>query len=320
MKKPNEVKIGDITLQEIIDRHSHWINRDCDNDDLKEMRADLSGMDLQYIDFGETNLCHAILRDANLSHSNLYNANLSLADLSNSNLSDCYLYNADLSLANLESSNLYKADLSDADLSNSDLSGCCLMNAELDFAYLDHANLTNSNLSYASLRSAHLYGANLSNAVIEYADFTNSDITKASFDNAIGNNIEYRKGKILSESIIGYKKCKSNRKYGCFVIVTLEIPKDAIVFSINGGKCRTNKAKVISINSVIDESSEFNRAYSLSSITPINFNYSCEDLYLSYYKGDEINIKNFNCQYNVECSNGIHFFMTKEEAIKYRHW
>lgn len=317
MRKPNEVIIGDITLQEIIDNHLHWIKRDCDN--WKQMRADLSVMDLQYIDFSGINLRQAILHGTNLSHSNLYNANLSLADLSYSNLSDCYLYIADLSLANLDSSNLCNVDLSGANLTNSNLSSCCLENAKLDFAYLDYANLKYANLTYASLKSSHLYGAKLSNTIIEYVDFTNSDITEVSFDNAKGNNIEYRKGKILSESIIGYKKCKSNRKYGRFVIVTLEIPKDAIVFSINGDKCRTNKAKVISINLIEDESAEFNRAYSLSSTTPININYSSKDHYLSYYIGDEINIKNFNCQYNVECSNGIHFFMTKEEAINYRY-
>lgn len=314
MRKPNEVKIGDITLQEIIDRHLHWAKRDCD--DWKQMRADLSGMNLQNIDFSETNLCKAILHGANLSNSCFISCDLSVADLSNSNLSGCRLINADLSLANLDSSNLYKADLSEANLTNSNLSGCCLINAKLNFAYIDYARLAFANLTYASLKWSHLCGANLSNAVIEYTDFTNSDITAVSFDNAKGNNIEYRRGKILSESIIGYKKCRASAKRD--VIVTLEIPKDAVVFSINGDKCRTNKAKVISINLIDDESVEINRACSLSYYT-ISIYFDRREHYLSYYIGDEFNIKNFNCQYNVECSNGIHFFMTKEEAIKYRY-
>ena len=315
MRKPNEVKIGDITLQEIIDNHSHWINRDCD--DYRQMRADLSGMDLQNIDFDETDLHNAILRGANLFKSSFISCDLSLADLSYSNLSGCRLINADLSLANLDFSNLSDANLSDANLTNSDLSGCCLMNANFNFACLDHANLTNSNLTYTSIRHASLYCAKLSNAVIEYTNFTNSDIAEVSFDNAKGNNVEYRRGKILSESIIGYKKCRAfDSKHDA--IVTLEIPKDAVVFSINGDKCRTNKAKVISINLIEDESVEINRAYSFSSVSLIGRYYG-RHYYLSYYKGDEINIKNFNCQYNVECSNGIHFFMTKEEAIKYRY-
>lgn len=310
MRKPNEVKIGDITLQEIIDRHSHWVKRDCDN--WKQMRADLSGMDLHNIDFSETNLRQAILHGANLSNSCFISCNLSVADLSYSNLSGCLLIDADLSLANLDSSNLCKADLSKANLVNSNLSGCCLENAKLDFAYLDYADLKYANLTYATIKHSSLYYANLSNATIEYTLFTNSDIDGVLFDNAKGNNIEYRKGIILTESIIGYKKCRSFEHHD--VIVTLEIPKDAIVFSINGDKCRTNKAKVISINLIEDEDIEVNRAHSSSIIKYYGYDY-----YLSYYIGDEINIKNFNYQYNVECAEGIHFFMTKEEAIKYKN-
>ena len=37
----------------------------------------------------------------------------------------------------------------------------------------------------------------------------------------------------------------------------------------------------------------------------------------SYYVGDEFTIYNFNCVYNHECGEGIHFFLTKEEAEKY---
>ena len=69
------------------------------------------------------------------------------------------------------------------------------------------------------------------------------------------------------------------------------------MFSINGTKCRTNKAKVISIDGA-------NKAYSIYN-------------HISYYVGDEFNIRNFNCEYNNECASGIHFFMTREEAKRY---
>ena len=81
------------------------------------------------------------------------------------------------------------------------------------------------------------------------------------------------------------------------VIVTLKIPRGAIVFSINGSKCRTNRAKVIAIEGA-------DRAYSTYK-------------YMSYYVGDEFNVYNFNCEYNTECGAGIHFFMTREEAFNY---
>ena len=103
------------------------------------------------------------------------------------------------------------------------------------------------------------------------------------------NNL--RRGVKLGESIIGWKKCKNN------VLVKLEIPKGAIVFSINGTKCRTDKAKVLEIVGG-------DRAYSRYQ-------------FFSYYVGDIIEVFDFNCEYNIECEKGIHFFRTREEAEKY---
>ena len=71
----------------------------------------------------------------------------------------------------------------------------------------------------------------------------------------------------------------------------------AIVFSINGYKCRTNKANVIGIDGATRALSFYNN--------------------MSYYVGDKITIYDFNCEYNKECAEGIHFFMTKEEAMNY---
>ena len=128
----------------------------------------------------------------------------------------------------------------------------------------------------ANLSGADLYGANLSGANLYHAR---------------GELLEYRRGKILTKSIIGYKKCKNN------TIVKLEIPRGAVVFSINGNKCRTNKAKVLDISGADRAVSEYK--------------------YMSYYVGDEFTVYNFNCEYNTECASGIHFFMTREEAEEY---
>lgn len=178
---------------------------------------------------------------------------------------------ADLSCAKLSC-----ADLSCADLRYANLSGANLINADLR-----HANLRYADLRYADLRYAKLGGADLINANLGGADLTG----------AKGDLIEYRTGKVLTDDIIGFKKCKND------VIVKLLIPRGAIVFSINGNKCRTNKAKVLEIEGA-------DRAIS---------NYK----YMSYYVGDEITVYNFDCIYNKECSTGIHFFMTREEAVRY---
>ena len=161
-----------------------------------------------------------------------------------------------------------------------------LRNADLRHADLCGAKLSNADLSGADLNGAKLNGANLSNADLRYADLNGAKLTRAK-----GDLIEYRTGKVLTDDIIGFKKCKNN------VIVKLLIPRGAIVFSINGNKCRTNKAKVLEIEGA-------DRAIS---------NYK----HMSYYVGDEFTVYNFDCIYNKECGAGIHFFMTKEEAVRY---
>ena len=210
---------------------------------------------------------------------NLRGANLCGADLSETNLREANLYKANLREANLNKANLNEADLCEANLCEADLRGANLIRANLCGANLCGANLCGANLIRADLNEADLSGANLCGANLYGANLCG---VKGSL---------YRKGKILTEDIIGYKKCKND------VIITLEIPRGAIVFSINGDKCRTNKAKVIAIDGS-------DRAFAIIR-------------YMSYYIGDEFNIYDFDCQYNEECAKGIHFFMTREEAESY---
>lgn len=221
-----------------------------DVDGWERMRADLYNANLRY---------------ANLRYADLHGFNLSGADLSYANL-----YGANLRCANLRCANLKCADLSYADLHGANLYGANLFGADLRCANLKGADLSNVDLRCAKLHGANLYDTNLRCAK--------------------GSLLEFRRGKILTEDIKGYKRCKGG-------IITLLIPRGAIVFSINGNKCRTNKAKVIAIDGA-------DRAYS-------------KYKYMSYYVGDEFNIYNFNCEYNVECGEGIHFFTTREEAENY---
>ena len=112
MRNPKDIKIGEFTLEEILERHRHWWYEDCDG--WRNMRADLYGADLSGADLYGANLSGANLSGANLSRANLYGADLSGADLSGANLYGANLYGADLSGANLYGANLSGADLSGA--------------------------------------------------------------------------------------------------------------------------------------------------------------------------------------------------------------
>ena len=241
---------------------------------LEKGDKDFRGLDLKGLD----------LRLLDLSNANLYYSDLSKVDLANVNLSYANLYRADLSDTNLSYANLYNANLSNANLKNSDLSNAYAYSVNLDGADLRYSVLCNTDLSYANLSHTNLSQANLSHV----------DLSGANLSNIILDEKEQiRKGIILKKPMIGYKRCKTG------LIVTLYIPKGAIVFSINNKKCRTNKAKVVDIS----------RGKRIA--------YSFRDNSFAYELGKDIRIEDFDLRYNEECSTGIHFFKTREEAENY---
>ena len=140
------------------------------------------------------------------------------------------------------------------------------------------ANLSGADLSGANLRRANLSGADLSGADLSGANLSGAD--------------EFRLGKVLDEPLTGYKKTKEG------VVITAEIPAGAIVFCINGRKCRTNRAKITDMEGHEVLHSSYDNSF-------------------EYCLGQEIKIKDFNLMYNVECASGFHFFKTRKEAEEY---
>nr|DAS12507.1 MAG TPA: pentapeptide repeat protein [Caudoviricetes sp.]DAS16929.1 MAG TPA: pentapeptide repeat protein [Caudoviricetes sp.] len=182
----------------------------------------------------------------------------------------------DLQYADLHRTDLYNADLSYADLYNADLSCAILCHADLSHADLSHADLTCANLSGADLHCTNLSYVNLQYAILDEEE-------------------RIRKGKIINKKTFVYKKCQGK-------IVKLELQIGSIVFSINNKKCRTNKAKVISIDGNNKKGLQIESDYDNNFI---------------YEVGKIVEVPNFNLMYNVECGTGIHFFWTEKEAKKY---
>ena len=262
-------KITEKKLKEILEQHKLWL----DSNEKEGKCADLTDADLRCADLSYANLSGADLRGSNLTFANLRRADLTSADLSHTNLTSVDLFGTDLRYANLTDTDLRRADLTNANLSGADLTGANLSGANLSGADLTGANLSGADLSYAHLTSADLSGANLTNTIIDEKE-------------------QCRKGVVLTEPMIGYKKSDEGK------IITLEMPICAKVFSINNNKRRTNKAKVIDMQGETE----------LSSWYDTNF---------KYHVGDEIEIEDFDERYYVECGAGVHFFLTREEAKKY---
>ena len=216
----------------------------------------------------------------------LWGADLSGADLCGANLSGADLWGADLRGANLRG-----ADLSDADLRGADLSDANLRGADLSDAYLSGANLSDAYLSGANLSDANLRGANLRGADLSGAkNIPALTIAKTSIIPDEGD-------------VIGWKKAPAQD--GTQVIVKLLIPTDAQRSNSTGRKCRASKAKVLDIQDMNGNSLNDTIAH------------SSHDEGFTYKVGETVQVDDFDTNRWNECAPGIHFFITRIEAVNY---
>ena len=204
---------------------------------------------------------------------------------------------ADLSWADLSGANLSEANLSEADLSWADLSGANLYRANLSWANLYRANLYRANLSGANLPEANLPEADLSEANLYRANLSGANLYRANLSWA--KNINYPIACPEKGSFIAFKKASGG------FIVELEIPEDAKRCSATTRKCRCSKARVVSITNPDGTETE---------VTSVA---SKRDAGFVYKVGEVVEVPNFDENRWNECSSGIHFFITRQEAVDY---
>ena len=205
-------------------------------------------------------------------------------------LNEYDFYGADLSGANLSGANLRSADLRSANLRSANLRSANLSGANLSGANLRSANLRSANLSGANLRSANLRSANLSGA-----DLRSANLLNVRYDECTGFF-----ALVCPEegSFIGYKKANGH-------IVKLRITEDALRSSATSRKCRCSKAEVLSITTLDGED---------DGLTSIPSNY---DSNFIYRVGTTVEVEDFETDRWDECAAGIHFFITRQEAVQY---
>ena len=221
------------------------------------------------------------------------------ADLSGADLNGEDLRYANLRYADLSNVNLSGADLRYAILSGADLRYANLINADLSYVNLINVNLINANLSGANLSGANLINANLINADLRYAILINAILSGANL-----NGVKYNEKTSffaltcpVEGAFIGYKK--ANNK-----LVKLLITEDAKRSSATTRKCRCSKAKVLSITS-LDGKEQFKEVT------------SNHDENFIYEVGKMVEVEDFDEDRWNECSTGIHFFITRDEAVNY---
>lgn len=174
-----------------------------------------------------------------------------------------------------------------------------------EMADLGGADLRCANLRCADLRCAYLSRVNLSRAYLRGADLRGADLRGANLSDANLSGVKYdEKTAFFAQScpeegaFIGFKKAGGK-------IVKLLIPEDAKRSSATSRKCRCSKATVLSITNLDGSDAGIE---SVPSDKTSNFVYKI---------GKTLEVKDFDEDRWNECSTGIHFFITRDEAVNY---
>lgn len=210
-------------------------------------------------------------------------------------LTEISLENMDLSGCDLKNIDFTWSDFKNVIFDGADLSGCILENTYFSQCTLKQTLFINVNLKAANLRFCDLSHANICGANLLCTVLEGANLEGIIFDE---NTKFFRLYCPEKGAFLGYKKCFNNR------LVQLLIPQDGKRTSATANSCRCNKAKVLTIKS-FDYKENFGEA---TSLVDENF---------IYRVGETLEIKDFNEDRWRDSTTGIHFWLTREEALKY---
>lgn len=240
--------------------------------------ADLSNMCIS---------CVILPRHIDLSKANFYGSTLSNVIADYCRFNNC----------NFKHASIHHCNFDDSKFNGSDLSYARFETTNLRYTELEYAPIINS-----AFNQCNLYAANFSESNLEETKFKNCSLLRSQFYN-VKNMPNLPMACPTEGSFIGWKKVESG--YNEYLI-KLQIPASAKRSSATTNKCRCSKAKVLGIYDLKGNK------LSISSVT--NFAYFNETV---YEVGKMVYPDSFDEDRMVECSNGIHFFINKQEAIDY---
>ena len=165
--------------------------------------------------------------------------------------------------------------------------------ANLRVANLRDADLRYADLRYANLRGANLRDANLRDADLRDADLRDADLSNADLRGADLRDADLRRAKLPDFQLVpekgsftGWKKLADGQ------VIELLIPEDAErTSSLIGRKCRASY--VIPKGTGVSERGG------------------------KYFAGEGYHPDKYDDDIRVECTHGVHFFITKKEAENY---
>ena len=293
-------------LRERLHQHALWLQGEEGG-----IRFEAQGEDLSELDFSGVNLAKADLRETNLRGADCRKCNLTEADLSGAVLAGALLDYAIASKANLSFVDFNTSSLVCARMDDSDLRGASLTKTDASFSNFDGADLRGVSIFESKLDCARFIYANLQISMIldcscEYialqgANFSGATIANCKFVNCTcdDSTVFFTLQCPEEGAFIAWKRCSD-------WIVKLQVTEGAKRSSATSRKCRCSEALVLDIQNLDGTTSNLNSVC------------SDHDSSFVYRVGEIVRVDNFDENRWSECTAGIHFFITREEAVNYR--
>lgn len=253
-------------------------------------RSFIKNCDMENVDMSNTEILNTTI-----AYSNMENATLASADMINANMTEVYMPRS-----NLYKAIIYESTMRDCDIEESNFEQVTLRYSIVKNCNLEKSNMTKADLPFSDMLDCKLTFANLQNANVCYANLTRTRLTGANLTNLIWNSNTANFGMNCPEegSFIGFKRA------GMY-IVKLEILADAKRSSSTSRKCRCSAAKVLSITNL--DGSE-------AAVTEVASDF---DSTFIYRVGEIVSSYSFDENRWKQCATGIHFFITRDEAVNY---
>lgn len=273
-------------VDEIVAKHQKWLRREEGGEKANFSRTNLTNV---YFD----------------------NVDLSLVDFSNSYISDTKFSNSKFIYSNFNFTHIKKIVIEICDFSystfmnsefqNSNIIDTVFLNCNFKQLIFYMSCFENSTIYKTDMADSKLIKSVFYKTSIDYTNFSGSKInnTEFSYINYDETTAFFAQSCPEKGSFIGFKKCG---KY----IVELQITADAKRSSATSRKCRCSKAKVLSITNLDGSDSVLSKISSNS------------DSEFIYKIGETVEVKDFDENRWNECSTGIHFFITRDEAVRYQ--
>ena len=199
---------------------------------------------------------------------------------------------------------LRTADFRGADLRHANFEGADLDDAILSGAYLREATFQNAYLAGANFSGADLTGANLKYVSARYTTFTAADLRNANLTGADLAGANFSDATLPHFSIV--PEVGSFHAYKvlyCGIIAEIRIEAGTPrVSSLVSRKCRAERATVVSL-----------AGGALNQVVARGMH----DSRLLYEVGKEVVADAWDDDIREDCTHGIHFFMTRAEAVEY---